>query len=79
MVNGKDILRKLTVRNVMALATTGVFLWSIVYSVMNIAKVAAAIEGNSTIALLVGVFITIVPMVYIFYFRKTQAKPEVTE
>lgn len=72
-----SLASKFTTRNILANGTIGVFLWAIVYGVLNIEKVAKAIEGSSVLALLLGVFVAIVPIVYYFYFRKTQAKESV--
>ena len=69
-----NISNKFTTRNILANGTIGVFLWSIVYGVLNIDKVAKAIESSSVLSLLLGVFVGIVPIVYYFYFRKTQTK-----
>lgn len=68
------ILKKLTTRNLIANGIIGVFLWSIVYGTLNIEKVSKAVESSSLLALLIGVFITIIPIVIFFYFRKPQAK-----
>jgi hypothetical protein len=69
-----EILKKLTVRNALATGTIGVFLWTIIYGVLNIDKVSQALESSSLLSAFAGSFLTIVPIVYYFYFRKPQAK-----
>ena len=66
----KQLLQKLTVRNTLALGTIGVFLWTITYGVQNIDKVSKALESSSLLSAFAGSFLTIVPVVYYFYFRK---------
>jgi len=72
-----SILKKLTVRNAMALSTVGVFLYGIVYGIHNIETVSKAVESSSLLSAFIGSFLTLVPIVYYFYFRKPQSKPEV--
>lgn len=74
-----DILDKLTVRNFLALSTIGVFLWGIVYGIQNIDTVAKALESSSLLSAFVGSFLTIVPIVYYFYFRKPQKKESIID
>lgn len=69
-----SILKKLTTRNILANGIIGVFLWSIVYGTLYIEKVSKAIESSSLLAALVGVFITLIPIIIFFYFRKPQKK-----
>jgi len=70
MVQGYEILKKLTTRNILAQSIIGTFLYGIIYGLHNIESVAKAIESSSVLSLLLGTFIAIVPVVVYFYFRK---------
>lgn len=72
-----DILKKLTVRNLLSIGTIGTFLWAIVYGILNIDKVSRALESSSLLSAFAGSFLTIVPIIYYFYFRKPQAKESI--
>jgi len=69
-----DIQKKLTTRNFLATGTVGVFLWMLVYGTLNIDKVITALESSSLLSALLGSFLTIIPIIYYFYFRKPQKK-----
>lgn len=74
-----DIMKRLTTRNIMALATTGVFLFSVVYSLINSDVVIATIDEAPKGVILgggiiIGTFVAVVKDVYSFFFRKAQKK-----
>jgi len=62
------ILEKLTIRNILAVAFTGIFAW-VVYTVSTNPK-----EENVVLMLILGALITNVGTIIIFYFRKAQSK-----
>jgi len=71
-----SLSKKLNIRNIVTSATVGVFLYCIVYGIHNIEKVSQALESSSLLAAFVGSFLTIIPIVYFFYYRKTQTVAE---
>lgn len=74
MVQGYEILKKLTTRNILATSVVGTFLWAIHYGVTHIDATSKALESSSLLSALVGVFTTVVTLILVFYFRKAQDK-----
>ena len=66
----QTIFRKLTTRNTLSLGTAGVFLYVVFYVV----TVDSSPTENPVVMLLLGQFSTVIGMIYIFYYRKTQSK-----
>jgi len=63
-----EISEKLTIRNLLAVAFTGIFAY-VVYTVTT-----SDIEENTVLMLILGALITNIGTIIIFYFRKAQAK-----
>lgn len=78
MTTQDELIKKLTTRNILALATAAVFLWTIVFTLINLDVISNLIATDATAAgisgLLVGAFLVTVKDVYQFFFRKSQAK-----
>ena len=74
MTIANAFLKKLTTRNILANATIGVFLYGLIYGIQNLDSVSKTLEESSLLSAFVGSFLTIVPIVYYFYFRKSQDK-----
>ena len=65
-------LKKLTVRNFITLATVSVFLALVTYTVVENPDVLE----NPLITFLLGTFVSVVTMIYQFYYRKNKTKRE---
>ena len=78
MVSGYEVLKKLTVRNTLALSTCGVFLYLTYTAVTNPSELIKIAEQNTgwavSGAILVGTLVAKVSDIYQFFFRKPQAK-----
>jgi|FLOH01.1.fsa_nt_gi hypothetical protein len=68
-------LKKLTVRNYITIATVTVFLALVVYAVV----INQVILENPIITFLLGTFVSVVTMIYQFYYRKNKTKREYDE
>lgn len=69
----EKLLEKLTARNYLAIITSTALIFAVVYGITNPTTVATAI-ANPLITFIMGQFGTVAVMVYVFYFRKPQAK-----
>lgn len=69
-MSAKAILNKLRVRNILSLATSGTFLWTVWYTITQQPEVLE----NPLVTFLLGTFGPIVMMVYVFHYRKAQSK-----
>jgi len=76
-MSATEVLKKLTTRNILALATGGTFLWAVVYVLTNLGVIADLVTTEPAAAgiggLIVGAFLTIATKVYDFFFRKKPA------
>lgn len=84
MTSYQEISQKLTTRNILALATTGVFLWSIVFmfqhfdqfftlfEVVEDLEPVVALSVGGAGGLILGAFLMVVKDVYQFFFRKKE-------
>lgn len=75
----QQVLDKLTIRNIVTLASTGVFLYAVVFSLHNTEVIVQAIEDTPkgiilTGGIIIGTFVKIIADVYTFYYRKAQKK-----
>jgi len=68
-------MKKLTVRNFITLATIITFLSLVSYAVVEKPEVLE----NPIITFLLGTFVSVVTMIYQFYYRKNKTKPEFDE
>ena len=66
---------KLTIRNYITASTITVFLFMILYAVIENPKVL----DNPLVTFVMGTFAPIVMMVYTFYYRKNQSKPDYSD
>jgi Na+/serine symporter len=73
MVQGYEILKKLTTRNYLAVVTATVFLGVVWYGVTHPELTQTALE-NPLITYILGTFTAVVLLIYNFFFRKPQAK-----
>jgi hypothetical protein len=72
LTNCDKCLRKITVRNFITVATISVFLALVIYTVIVVPDVLE----NPLITFLLGTFVSVVTMIYQFYYRKNKTKPE---
>tara|TARA_R110000824_G_scaffold100642_1_gene239225 strand:+ start:525 stop:848 length:324 start_codon:yes stop_codon:yes gene_type:complete len=63
---------RITVRNFITVATISVFLFMILYAVIE----NPLVLDNPLVTFVLGTFAPIVMMVYTFYYRKNKTKPE---
>jgi len=63
---------RITVRNYITVATISVFLFMILYAVIE----NPLVLDNPLVTFVLGTFAPIVMMVYTFYYRKNKTKPE---
>ena len=68
-------LKKLTARNFITLATVSVFLTLVLYTVIE----NPAVLENSIVTFILGTFVSVVTMIYQFYYRKNKTKLEVDD
>lgn len=68
-------LKKITIRNFITLATVTVFLAIVLYTVVHNPDVLE----NSIVTFILGTFVSVVTMIYQFYYRKNKTKPEVDD
>lgn len=61
----KQVLAKMTTRNILATSTTGIFL----YIVQFIITSSPQLLENPLVTGILGAFTTVVVMIYVFYFR----------
>jgi len=66
---GERILEKIKARIILALIMTGIFGY-VVYQVVT----DPAIKDNPILLLILGGLINTITLIYVFYFRKAQAK-----
>lgn len=69
MVQGYEILKKLTTRNYLAVVTATVFLAVVWYGVTHVEQVQTALD-NPLVTYILGTFTAVVLLMYQFYFRK---------
>ena len=67
-----SLSNRITVRNFITVATISVFLFMILYAVVENPMVL----DNPLVTFVLGTFAPIVMMVYTFYYRKNKTKPE---
>lgn len=67
------LLNKLTTRNLVALMTAFTLNYEVIYATTHVTEVLKALE-NPLVTFILGTFNTVVIMVFIFYFRKSQSK-----
>jgi hypothetical protein len=65
-----EILKKLTVRNLIAVGTVSAFL-AVVYRLLT---GGVEVTDSPVLMMLLGQFSTVVGLIYYFYFRKPQSK-----
>lgn len=65
-------LKKITVRNYITASTVSVFLFMVLYAVVE----NPVILDNPLVTFVMGTFAPIVMMVYTFYYRKNKTKPD---
>ncbi len=75
MSNCSKCLKKITVRNYITIATVSVFLALVSYTVIENPDVLE----NSIVTFILGTFVSVVTMIYQFYYRKNKTKPAVED
>jgi RsiW-degrading membrane proteinase PrsW (M82 family) len=68
-------LKKLTARNFITIATVATFLALVFYTVIHNPDVLE----NSIVTFILGTFVSVVTMIYQFYYRKNKTRPEFDE
>lgn len=68
-------IKKLTVRNYISISTVAVFLALVVYAI----TINQVILENPIITFLLGTFVSVVTMIYQFYYRKNKTRREVDD
>ena len=70
--NCQKCLKKLTARNFITIATVATFLGIVLYTVIHNPDVLE----NSIVTFILGTFVSVVTMIYQFYYRKNKTKRE---
>ena len=73
--NCQKCLKKLTARNFITIATVATFLCIVLYTVIENPDVLE----NSIVTFILGTFVSVVTMIYQFYYRKNKTKREYDE